>query len=87
MANIKSAKKRIKTSTKNYQRNVAKKSEIKTAIKKFLDAVEQKNLDTAKQLFKTAEAKIARAANKGFLKRNTASRKISRLAKRLSITK
>ena len=84
MANIKSAKKRAKTSEIRHQRNVSRNSEIKTTINSFLKAVEDKNIDVAKDLFKTAESKIARAVHKKLLKKNTASRKISRLAKKLS---
>ena len=87
MANIKSAKKRIKTSAKRQQRNIARKSEIKTAVKKFLAALQEKNFDGAKKLLKTTEAKIARASSKGVLKKNTASRKISHLAIKLSTAK
>ena len=84
MANIKSAKKRSKTNEIRRQRNVARRSDIKTAIKKYLVAVEENDAKNALGLFKTAESKISRAVGKGLIKKNTASRKISRLAKKLA---
>ena len=84
MANTKSTKKRTITNELRRQRNVARRSEIKTSIKKYVAAVEEKNVDSAKILLKETESKISRAAGKGIIKKNTASRKISRLAKKLS---
>ncbi|MBD3272856.1 30S ribosomal protein S20 [Candidatus Dependentiae bacterium] len=83
MANIKSAKKRAKTNEKRRKINLARKSEIKTVVKKYISAIEEKNVDEAKDLLKLAESKIARATGKGLLKKNTAARKISRLTKKL----
>lgn len=84
MPNIKSAKKRAKQTAKRYARNIARKSAIKSSIKKVLDAVEGNDIERAKTLLKDAEAKIARAKVKGTLHANTAARKISRLAKKVS---
>ena len=85
MANIKSAKKRAKNNEIRRQRCVARRSEIKTTIKSFLAAVESKDIDSAKEFLKKAQTKIARAAGKKVLKKNTASRKISRLSKKLNV--
>ena len=82
MPNIKSAKKRMKQSAQRRQRNFARKSLIKTAIRKVRDAIENKDSVTIKDLLKSAESIIARAAGKGVLHRGTASRKISSLARR-----
>lgn len=84
MANIKSAKKRALTNEFRHECNMARRSDIKTAVKKVLAAIESKDIDSAKDLLKRAEAKIARAKGKGVLKQNTASRKISRLAKKVA---
>ncbi len=84
MANIKSAKKRAKTNEKRRQKNVTRRSDIKTTVKKVLSAIEQKNADNAKKLLTEVESKIARAAGKNLLKKNTASRKIGRLAKKVA---
>ncbi len=84
MAHVKSAKKRIITNEIRRQRNVARRSDVKSATKKVLAAIEANDLGLAKDLLKQAEAKISRASGKGVYKKNTASRKISRLAKRVA---
>jgi len=84
MPNIKSAKKRDKQSKVRYLRNFSRKSDIKTAIKKVKDALEGGDVAQAKLFLKEAEAKLARAAGKNVLHKNTARRKTGRLAKRVS---
>lgn len=86
MANIKSAKKRAKQAEARRKINLARKTSMKTAIKKMLVAIERTE-DTGKvtELLRAAEAKIARARGKGLLHKNTASRKISRLAKKVAV--
>jgi small subunit ribosomal protein S20 len=85
MANIKSAKKRAKTNEVRHQRNMARGSDIKTFEKKVIAACGAKDISAAQTLLRQAESKIARAQGKGFFKRNTASRKISRLAKKVAV--
>jgi len=85
MANIKSAKKRIKQSEKRRLCNVARKTGVKTAMRKVTDSLKRGDtLVETKKLLRDAESKIARAKGKGVLHRNTAARKISRLAKQVS---
>lgn len=84
MANTKSAKKRIKQNEKRRIVNLSRRSAIKTAAKKVLEAVDANDLTGAKELFKQAESQIARACGKGILKKNTAARKISGLSKRIA---
>lgn len=84
MANLKSSKKDVKTSRIHSGRNSARLSEIKTTTKKLLEALKTNDVETAKKLLVVAESKIARAKGKGVLKKNTAGRKISRLAKKVS---
>ncbi len=83
MANIKSSKKRAKTNEKKRIINLTRKSEIKTIIKKYSEAIAEKNLTAAKDLLNIAESKIARAAGKGLFKKNAAARKVSRLTQKL----
>ena len=83
MANIKSAKKRAKTNEIRRQRNVARRSEIKTVTKKILEAISAKDNETARTLLREAQSKIARAKGKGVVKLNTAARKISGLARKV----
>jgi len=83
MANIKSSKKDILRSENARQRNVACRTAVKTARRKVLDALAAQDLEQAQRLFKAAESMIARASKKGVIKKETASRKISRLAQHL----
>jgi len=86
MANIKSAKKRILTAQRNYERNVAFKSSIKTAVKKTLVLAQAKEKD--QEAIKTALSETYKlcdkAVSKGILHKNTASRKKSRLTKAIN---
>jgi small subunit ribosomal protein S20 len=84
MPNIKSAKKRVLQSTKRQLRNQARKSSLKTAIKKVVAAIEMNDIENSKAFLLEAESKIARAKGKGLLHRNTAARKISTLAKKVA---
>lgn len=84
MPNIKSAKKRVKQEETRNARNVARKSSIKSAIKKVLVAVEQKDLDQARLLLKDVQAQLGRAKSKRVVHANTAARKLSRLAQRVA---
>ncbi len=83
MPNIKSAKKRVITSQKSNAINTSKKSEVKTAVKKFNAAVEAKDVKLAEQLLKEAYSVIDCAMKDGIYKKNTASRKKATLGKLL----
>jgi small subunit ribosomal protein S20 len=85
MANIKSAKKAAKQSEKRRQVNLARKTAIKSSAKAVLDALAQNADDaTIKKLLVAAEAKIARAKSKQLMHPKAASRKVSRLAKKVA---
>ena len=86
MANIKSSIKRIHTIEVKTLRNKMVKSSVKTAIKKFETAVEKGNFDEAKALLVEVSSIIDKAAAKGVIHKNTASRKKSRLTLRLNKT-
>lgn len=85
MANIKSAKKRIEVSNRNRLRNKSKKSEIKTYIKKFDAALESNTPEQAQELLKLIDKKLKRASLSSAISKNAASRKVSRLQKRLNV--
>lgn len=80
MANIKSAKKRILTSAKKAEANKAVKTGVKTAVKKVRTAVEAGDRTAAAEALTAATSAIGKAESKGVLHKNTASRKVSRLA-------
>lgn len=84
MANTKSAKKRVLQNESRRQRNVARRSAIKTAAKKVIDALSSNDITGARELLVKAESQIARACGKGVLKKNTAARRVSVLAKKVA---
>ena len=84
MANIKSAEKRIKVIAKKTANNKANRSELKTVIKKFNEAVDSGDKVLAQEKYKAAEKALDQSASKGILHKSTASRKASRLAKNLN---
>jgi small subunit ribosomal protein S20 len=85
MPKIKSAIKRVKTSEKSYLRNTSYKSKIKSNIKKFNLALLEKNKEATNKYFKDSVLFLDKSVNKGILPKNTASRKKSRLAKKLNV--
>lgn len=84
MPNIKSAIKRVSVIEKKTLRNNMIKSEYKTAVKKFEQAIADKNIEEATKLFSVATQKIDQACTKGVIVKNTAARKKSNLAKKLN---
>ena len=87
MPNIKSAIKRFNTIKTKTEENSIVKTAYKTAIKKFMKDVEEKNYDKALVSFKAATKAVDKAADKGVIKANTAARKKSSLAKALNTIK
>ena len=84
MPNIKSAKKRVLVIQKKTLINQMHKTALKTAIKKFNEAVESKNVEEAKVLFNDATKKLDKSVNQGILHKNNAARKKSQLALKLA---
>lgn len=81
MANIKSAKKRVLVIETKTERNKAIKSKVKTYIKKVEAAVAAGDKAVAQEALSAATKQIDMACTKGVFHKNTASRKVSRLAK------
>ncbi len=79
----KSAKKRVRRNARVAQQNKSRVSEIRTSIRKVEEAVASGNQAAAQEALKAAQPKIMRGATKGVLHEKTASRKVSRLAKRV----
>lgn len=80
----KSTIKRARQSERRAQRNRAVLSSVKNVMKKVLAAVESKNAAVAKTALREATAALSKARSKGILRRNTVSRRISRLAARVN---
>ncbi len=84
MATHKSAEKRDRQNEKRRERNVAVRSRVKTEIKGILKSVEEKNMQESQDKLLKAVKVIEKAAAKGVLHKNNASRKISRLTKKVN---
>jgi small subunit ribosomal protein S20 len=83
MANTKSAKKNARQNKIRRLRNTARRSSIKTALKKIHSSLEAKaDASKTQELIKDVAAQLARAKSKGIIHPNAASRKLSRIAKR-----
>jgi small subunit ribosomal protein S20 len=83
MANTASARKRIRQTERRTERNQARKSRMRTFVKKVEVALAGGNKDDAAAAFKAAQPEMQRAAGKGIIHRNTVARRLSRLNKRL----
>lgn len=82
MPNIDSAKKRARQNLKRSAVNHARKSRVRSFTRKAEEALETGDREAALNAIKAAEPELMRGASKGVVHRNTAQRKISRLAKR-----
>ncbi len=80
MANIASAKTRVRRNTKRERINSDRLSAVRTAVKKTRAAILAGDKEAALAAFKVAEAALARAAGKCTMHKKTASRKIARLS-------
>ena len=83
MANIKSAKKRINQTLRRAEVNRSRRSDMRTHIKLVESAIEAGDLKTAQSALIDVEPRLMRCAQKGILHRNTATRKLSRLSKKI----
>ncbi|GEJ56191.1 30S ribosomal protein S20 [Anaeromyxobacter diazotrophicus] len=81
MANTRSAEKRNRQAQKRRTRNVQVRTGLKSAVKKAREAIVQADPAAAKQAVATALRTLDKAASKGIIHKNAASRRISRLAK------
>ena len=84
MANTPQAKKRIRRNDRRSDINGARVSRIRTFVKKAETALEAGDKDAAKAALAAAQPEMARGVAKGVIHKNTASRKFSRLTKRLA---
>ena len=84
MAHSKSAKKRILVAERNRLRNQAVKSRIKTLIKGLTTAVDAQEAEAATAALSVVYKELDKAVTKGIMKKNTVSRKKSRLAARVN---
>jgi small subunit ribosomal protein S20 len=80
MANTASARKRIRQNERRHARNQARKSRVRTFVKKVETAIAAGDKEAAALALRAAQPEMQRAAGKGVLHANTIARKISRLS-------
>lgn len=83
MANTEQSKKRARQSEARYAVNKARRSRIRTFLRRVEEAIASGNPDAAALALKAAQPELARGVSKGVLHKNTASRKFSRLTSRV----
>jgi len=83
MANSPQAKKRARTSERRAEINKNRRTRIKTFIRRVEEAISGGDQSVAATALKNAQPEIMRGVTKGIWHKSTASRKVSRLAKRV----
>ena len=83
MANTTSAKKATRKIARRTEVNKARRSRVRTYLRKFVEAVAAGDAGLAKTAFVEAQSELMRAVTKGVVHKNTGSRKVSRLAAQL----
>ena len=83
MANTPQAKKRARQNEKRYAVNRARRSRIRTYLRKVEEAIASGDQDAAKAALQAAQPELMRGVTKGVMHKNTASRKMSRLSSRV----
>jgi small subunit ribosomal protein S20 len=83
MANNPGAKKAIRKIERRTEVNKARRSRVRTFLRKFEEALASGDSEAARSAFVTAQSELMRAVSKGVVHKNTGSRKVSRLAAQL----
>ncbi len=84
MANTSSAKKAVRKIAARTEVNKSRRSRMRTFLRKVEEAITSGNQEEATAALRVAEPEIQRAATRGILHRKTASRKVSKLSKRVN---
>ena len=83
MANTPGAKKAVRKIERRTEVNKARRSRVRTFLRRFDEAIAAKDVEKAKAAFIEAQSELMRAVTKGVVHKNTGSRKVSRLAAQL----
>lgn len=83
MANTPGSKKAVRKIARRTEVNKARRSRVRTYLRKFEEAVAAGDAGAAKSAFVEAQSELMRAVSKGVVHKNTGSRKVSRLAAQL----
>jgi small subunit ribosomal protein S20 len=84
MANTPSAKKAVRKIVRRTAVNRSRRSQMRTYVRKVEEAIASGDQEAAAAALRAAEPLVMRAAQKGIVHKNTASRKVSRLSRRVS---
>ena len=87
MANTDSARKRIRQNTVRTARNTARKSRMRTFVKKVEAAISGGDREAANAALREAQPEMQRAAGKGVIHRNTVARKVAGLREQITLFK
>jgi len=85
VANIRSAQKRIRADARKTERNRSRKAEVQTAVRRAREALEDKQVETARVEVLNAVSKLDKAAENGLIHRNNASRRKGSLMRSLAV--
>lgn len=83
MANTPQSKKRARQNERRFQINKARRSRIRTFLRKVEEAIVSGDKDAAGTALRQAQPELMRGVSKGVIHKNTASRKMSRLSSRV----
>jgi small subunit ribosomal protein S20 len=83
MANTPQSKKRARQNVRRYEINKARRSRIRTFLRKVEEAIASGDKDAAAAALRAAQPELMRGVTKGVYHKNTASRKVSRLSARV----
>ena len=83
MANLSSSKKMVRKIIKRTERNKSLKTNVRTYIRKFEEAIDAGKIKEAQDFLKIVQPKLMKLAQKGILHKKNVSRKVSRLSKKL----
>ncbi len=83
MANSPQSKKRARQNERRFAVNKARRSRIRTFLRKVEEAIASGDKDAAATALKAAQPELMRGVTKGVYHKNTAARKVSRLAARI----
>ena len=84
MANTRSAKKAVRQIARRTEVNKARRTGMRSSVRKVEDAIAAGDKTAAAAAFRAAQPQLMRSAQKGIVHKNTASRKVSRLSHRIN---
>jgi small subunit ribosomal protein S20 len=84
MANTPQSKKRARQNLRHFEVNRARRSRIRTYLRKVEEAIASGDQNSAREALRTAQPELMRGVSKGVFHKNTAARKMSRLAHRVN---